>query len=68
VRALDFTSTTEGEDPLDIYRHDTLVDAITPASVTETATTYLLEDRYVQGILYPEGFGAPDEEEASSSE
>lgn len=68
VRALDFTSTTEGEDPLDIYRHDTLVDAITPASVTETATTYLLEDRYVQGILYPEGFGAPDEEEAGSSE
>jgi len=58
VRSLDFTFTTEGEDPLQILEHDALVESITPPSVTETATTYLREDRTVQGILYPEDFGA----------
>lgn len=57
VNTLDFTFTTEGEDPLQVLQYDALVESVTPQSVSEAATTYLNDTRYVEGILYPEGFG-----------
>jgi zinc protease len=63
--ALDFVYTTEGEDPSQILRYDELVDGITQASVTETATTYLNPERYVEAVLYPEDFAAESESSAA---
>jgi zinc protease len=67
VSALDFTYTTPGEDPMDIFRYGELIDAITPARVAATAREYLKEDRRVEATLYPDGFAAGSAG-ASSSE
>ena len=71
VSALNTVYTTPGVEPLDVNRYDELVEQVTPESVTQTATEYLHEDRYILGILYPEGFEAseasPDDGNASGS-
>lgn len=69
VSALTQAFTTEDLAPLDILTYDELVETTTPASVSETATEYLREERYYQAILYPDGFeaGSADASEESES-
>jgi zinc protease len=69
VSALTQAFTTDDVEPLDILTYDELVESTTPASVSETATEYLREERYYQAILYPEGFeaGSADASEESES-
>jgi zinc protease len=64
VSALDFTLTTPGEDPMDIFRYGELIDGVTPESVSDTAREYLLDDRMVEATLRP----GSAEAGASSSE
>ena len=70
VSALDFTLTTPGEDPMDIFRYGELIDGVTPESVSETAREYLLDDRMVEATLRPGSAeaGASSSEAESESE
>jgi zinc protease len=43
-----------GTDPRQILDHAALVQSVTPGSLKRTAERYLVEDRYVLGVLYPE--------------
>lgn len=68
TRQLDFTYTTDGEDPAQILRYTDLVDSITQDFITETANSYLNPDRYVQAVLYPEAADAGSSDAGSSGE
>ncbi len=53
---LDFYYTNENEDLLDVLRYGEMIDSLTPEDVQAAAREYLDTSRYVQVILYPEGF------------
>lgn len=53
VSVLDFYYSND-EDVLDVLTYDDLIDSLDAEDVQESARMYLDEDRYVQGVLYPE--------------
>ena len=53
---------THGHDPRWILDYDDVFDAVTPERVREAAQSYIDPDRYVLGVLYPEGGADPARE------
>ena len=49
---------TEGLDPRDIVRYEELIAGLSPERLRDAARKYLNRERYVLGILRPEGEGA----------
>jgi zinc protease len=55
---------TNGWDPAEILAFDALVDELTPEVIRDAARRYLDEERYVLGVLYPEGWAERSQAEA----
>jgi zinc protease len=56
VGTLDYYFTMPGEDPLDMLTYDERLATITADDIQAAARRTLLDDRYVQVVLYPESY------------
>lgn len=56
-----------GWNPLLLLEHDELVDGFDSETVRRTADHYFDADKYVLGVLYPEGYEKPAGEQVASS-